>query len=234
MHPLLATAALTFFVTSSQAWAEPDSTKALRKFLATLKKARILQPPETPSGCLRWSVAQAGSDSLRFTAHHRNGKGCDHVADGIEWLAPRTGGEPVLVLGDTAILHLDLREADGYLSHEALHNTLVPSANAASRPAKGGTCRTHDTVERALRVYLGGFRYTYEKFLRADSTLGAWVYPKILISPSGKVSHAFITSSVTGSPVLDEALRLKAERMEFPAAPGCHTAYTFRLNLDKF
>lgn len=235
-YPLIhlkSTILVTFFVLATQIQAQSNTVAALRKFQGILKKAHILQPPQVPVNCLQWSVATAGPDTLRMTARSQTSKRCERTREEMDWLVPRSGGEPVLALGDQDPIRLTLPEAEIYLSRDAFHSTSVLSAGAKSNTSRSRTCRTLDTVVRTTRIYLGGFRYTYEMHLKEEPNLGDWIYQKLLILPSGKISHAFIESSVTGSAELDEKLRIRAEKMEFPAVPGCYTAYTFRLELSR-
>ncbi|QQS03540.1 MAG: AgmX/PglI C-terminal domain-containing protein [Fibrobacterota bacterium] len=149
----------------------------------------------------------------------------------MEWLVPRSGGEPVLALGDQDPIRLTLPEAETYLSRDAFHSSSVLSADAKRNTSRSRTCRTLDTVLRVIRMHTGGFRYAFQKHLKANPELTSWVFPKLLISPNGKVTHVFFQGSSTGDLALDNELRHRMEKMEFPAVTACYSAYRWRLDL---
>jgi len=107
----------------------------------------------------------------------------------------------------------------------------------APKPAElhvveGAQHRTQESVIHVVRAHVGGFAYTYRKYLRDTPALRGALALRFVIAPDGKVQKIDIISSTTGSAALDEEILVKAKRMIFDMAPGPVTVdYTMTLQV---
>ncbi|HNY29714.1 MAG TPA: TonB family protein [Fibrobacteria bacterium] len=93
--------------------------------------------------------------------------------------------------------------------------------------------RSPESILRVIRQHIGGFRYTYEKFLRDNPKLGGKITLKFTIAPSGDIIAINLVSSNTGSAKLDEEIRDKAKRMKFDQIEKGNVTVTYTFTLDK-
>ncbi|MEN9355122.1 MAG: hypothetical protein RL318_2447, partial [Fibrobacterota bacterium] len=92
--------------------------------------------------------------------------------------------------------------------------------------------RSPESILRVIRMHLGGLRYTYEKFLRTDSTLKGKISFKFTIDRNGDILAISLASSSTGSQALDEELMKKARRMKFDNIEGGNVTVTYAFVLE--
>jgi len=91
--------------------------------------------------------------------------------------------------------------------------------------------RSAESILRVIRAHIGGFRYTYEKFLRTDSTLKGKITFKFTIAASGDIVAIGLESSSTGSKALDAELMNKARRMRFDEVEHGNVTVTYTFDL---
>lgn len=93
--------------------------------------------------------------------------------------------------------------------------------------------RSPESILRVIRSNLGGFQYTYQKYLRDHPELGGKISLKFTIAPSGSIVAIQLVSSNTGSGELDEDIKDKARRMVFDAIDQGNVTVTYAFVLDK-
>lgn len=108
----------------------------------------------------------------------------------------------------------------------------VPKATDIELGGESGS-RSPESILRVLRSHMGGFRYTYEKFLRANPKLGGRISLKFTIAPSGDIVAITIVKSETGHVALDQEILDKAKRMKFDQIEKGNVTVTYTLDLDK-
>jgi TonB family protein len=108
----------------------------------------------------------------------------------------------------------------------------VPKATDIELGGEAGS-RSPESILRVIRSHMGGFRYSYEKFLRANPKLGGKISLKFTIAPSGDIVAISIVKSATGSAALDQEIMEKAKRMKFDQIEKGNVTITYTLTLDK-
>lgn len=108
----------------------------------------------------------------------------------------------------------------------------VPKAADIELGGEAGS-RSPQSILRVIRTHMGGFRYTYEKFLRANPKLGGRISLKFTIAPSGDIVAISIAKSETGDAALDQEILDKAKRMKFDQIEKGNVTVTYALRLDK-
>lgn len=93
--------------------------------------------------------------------------------------------------------------------------------------------RSPESILRVIRQHIGGFRYTYEKYLRDNPNLGGKISLKFTIAPSGDIIQISIVSSNTGNGTLDDEIKDKARRMKFDQIEKGNVTVTYAFVLDK-
>lgn len=93
--------------------------------------------------------------------------------------------------------------------------------------------RSPESILRVIRQHIGGFRYSYAKFLRDNPNLGGKITLKFTIAPSGDIIAIQIVSSNTGEPILDAEIMGKAKRMKFDQIEKGNVTVTYTFTLDK-
>ncbi|MBK8804995.1 MAG: AgmX/PglI C-terminal domain-containing protein [Fibrobacteres bacterium] len=93
--------------------------------------------------------------------------------------------------------------------------------------------RSPESILRVIRQYIGGFRYSYAKFLRDNPDLGGKITLKFTIAPSGDIIAIQIVSSNTGDGALDDDIKNKAMRMKFDQIEKGNVTVTYTFTLDK-
>lgn len=96
----------------------------------------------------------------------------------------------------------------------------------------GDGSRSSESILHVIRAHIGGFRYTYEKYLKQNPNTGGKISLKFTISAAGDVTAISVTGSGTGNSELDDEIKRKARRMKFdPIEKGNVTVtYDFVLN----
>ena len=94
--------------------------------------------------------------------------------------------------------------------------------------------RPPESIRRVIRANIGGFRLTYEKYLKQNPNIGGKISLKFTISPSGDILSISVASSNTGNSELDDEIKDKARCMKFdPIEKGNVTVtYAFTFNND--
>ncbi|MCA9538768.1 MAG: energy transducer TonB [Myxococcales bacterium] len=77
-----------------------------------------------------------------------------------------------------------------------------------------------EEIARAIRQHRNEFRYCYEKQLQSDRDLAGKVMVKFVIGPDGAVQVAQVLESTLGAPAVDECLRTRLTRVQFPPVQG--------------
>jgi len=93
--------------------------------------------------------------------------------------------------------------------------------------------RSPESILRVIREHVGGFRYTYEKFLKENPSIGGRVSLKFTIGPSGDIVAIEIANSNTGNATLDQEIKDKARRMKFESIEKGNVTVTYAFVLDK-
>lgn len=93
--------------------------------------------------------------------------------------------------------------------------------------------RSPESILRVIRQHIGGFRYTYEKYLRNNPNLGGKISLKFTIAPSGDIIQISIVSTNTGDAGLDDEIKDKARRMKFDQIEKGNVTVTYAFVLDK-
>jgi TonB family protein len=93
--------------------------------------------------------------------------------------------------------------------------------------------RSPESILRVIRSNIGGFQYSYQKYLRDNPNLGGKISLKFTIRPSGDIVEITIVSSNTGNGTLDEEIKDKARRMKFDQIEKGNVTVTYAFVLDK-
>lgn len=93
--------------------------------------------------------------------------------------------------------------------------------------------RSAESILRVIRAHVGGFRYTYEKFLKENPAIGGKISLKFTISPSGDIVAIEVAGSNTGNATLDQEIKDKARRMKFDAIEKGNVTVTYAFVLDR-
>ncbi len=93
--------------------------------------------------------------------------------------------------------------------------------------------RSPESILRVIRQHIGGFRYTYEKYLRDNPNLGGKISLKFTIAPSGDIIQISIVNTNTGNTGLDDEIKDKARRMKFDQIEKGNVTVTYAFVLDK-
>lgn len=93
--------------------------------------------------------------------------------------------------------------------------------------------RSPESILRVIRQHVGGFRYSYEKALKANAEIGGKISLKFTIAPSGDVVAIEIVSSSTGVSSLDDEIKDKAHRMKFDQIEKGNVTVTYAFVLDR-
>lgn len=93
--------------------------------------------------------------------------------------------------------------------------------------------RSPESILRVIRQHIGGFQYTYQKYLRDNPGLGGKISLKFTIAPSGDIIAINVVSSNTGNGELDDEIKDKARRMKFDQIEKGNVTVTYAFVLDK-
>lgn len=93
--------------------------------------------------------------------------------------------------------------------------------------------RSPESILRVIRQSIGGFQYTYQKYLRDNAGLGGKISLKFTIAPSGDIIAINVVSSNTGNAALDDEIKDKARRMKFDQIEKGNVTVTYAFVLDK-
>jgi len=93
--------------------------------------------------------------------------------------------------------------------------------------------RSPESILRVIRDHLGGFRYTYEKFLKENPEVGGRISLKFTIAPTGDIVAIELAGSSTGLAALDEEIKDKARRMKFDQIEKGNVTVTYAFVLDR-
>lgn len=93
--------------------------------------------------------------------------------------------------------------------------------------------RSPESILRVIRTHIGGFQYTYQKYLRDNPGLGGKISLKFTIAPSGDIIAISVVSSNTGNGALDSEIKDKARRMKFDQIEKGNVTVTYAFVLDK-
>lgn len=93
--------------------------------------------------------------------------------------------------------------------------------------------RSPESILRVIRAHIGGFRYTYEKYLKQNPNIGGKISLKFTISPAGDIIAISVASSNTGNGELDDEIKDKARRMKFDPIEKGNVTVTYAFVLDK-
>ena len=93
--------------------------------------------------------------------------------------------------------------------------------------------RSPESILRVIRDHLGGFRYTYEKFLKENPQVGGRISLKFTIAPTGDIVAIELAGSSTGLAALDEEIKDKARRMRFEPIEKGNVTVTYAFVLDR-
>ena len=120
---------------------------------------------------------------------------------------------------------------------EAAAGTMVRSSQApapaiAPHDTSAGS-RTPESILRVIRAHVGGFRYTYEKYLRQNPNLGGKISLKFVIAPSGEIIAMSLASSSSGDDALDQEIMDKARQMRFDPIPRGNVTVTYAFVLSR-
>ena len=107
-----------------------------------------------------------------------------------------------------------------------------PTLNDVVLGGEAGT-RSPESILRVIRSSIGGFQYTYQKYLREHPELGGKISLQFTIAPNGSIIAIQIVGSNTGNPELDEEIRDKARRMAFDPIEKGNVTVTYAFVLDK-
>lgn len=109
-------------------------------------------------------------------------------------------------------------------SQGSAHPANTDDSATASQP---DSTRSQESILRVIRQHIGGFQYTYEKYLRADPGLGGKISLKFTIAPSGEVIAISVVSSNTGNVEFDDEIKDKARRMKFDQIEKGNVTFTY-------
>lgn len=107
-----------------------------------------------------------------------------------------------------------------------------PKPNDVELGGEAGS-RSPESILRVIRAHIGGFRYTYEKYLKQNPNLGGKISLKFTISPAGDIIAISVASSNTGNGALDDEIKDKARRMKFDQIEKGNVTVTYAFVLDK-
>ena len=107
-----------------------------------------------------------------------------------------------------------------------------PTMNDVVLGGEAGT-RSPESILRVIRSSLGGFQYTYQKYLREHPELGGKISLQFTIAPNGSIMAIQVVGSNTGNPKLDEEIKDKARRMAFDPIEKGNVTVTYAFVLDK-
>ena len=93
--------------------------------------------------------------------------------------------------------------------------------------------RSPESILRVIREHVGGFRYTYEKYLKENPSIGGKISLRFTIGPSGDIVAIELAGSSTGLAALDEEIRDKARRMRFDPIEKGNVTVTYAFVLDR-
>ena len=93
--------------------------------------------------------------------------------------------------------------------------------------------RSPESILRVIREHVGGFRYTYEKYLKQNPNIGGKISLKFTISPAGDIIAISVAASNTGNADLDDEIKDKARRMKFDQIEKGNVTVTYAFVLDK-
>jgi len=93
--------------------------------------------------------------------------------------------------------------------------------------------RSPESILRVIRSAVGGFQYTYQKYLKKNDALGGRVSLKFTIAPSGDIIAINVVASNTGDAALDGEIMDKARRMKFDTIERGNVTVTYAFVLDK-
>jgi len=93
--------------------------------------------------------------------------------------------------------------------------------------------RSPESILRVIRQHIGGFQYTYQKYLRDNPGLGGKISLKFTIAPSGDIIAISVVASNTGNGGLDDEIKDKARRMKFDQIEKGNVTVTYAFVLDK-
>ncbi len=93
--------------------------------------------------------------------------------------------------------------------------------------------RSPESILRVIRAHIGGFKYTYEKYLKDNPNLGGKISLKFTISPAGDIIAISVASSNTGNGALDSEIKDKARRMKFDQIEKGNVTVTYAFVLNK-
>ena len=112
-----------------------------------------------------------------------------------------------------------------------------PSSSAKPKASEKDTAeaegvRSPESILRVVRQHIGGFRYTYEKFLRSHAGQSNKISLKFKIDAAGDIRSMDVVES-TGSPELDQEIVDKARRMKFDQIEKGFVTVTYAFVLDQ-
>lgn len=93
--------------------------------------------------------------------------------------------------------------------------------------------RSPESILRVIRSSIGGFQYTYQKYLREHPDLGGKISLKFTIAPDGHIVAIEVVGSNTGNPELDKEIKEKARRMAFDPIEKGNVTVTYAFVLDR-
>ena len=93
--------------------------------------------------------------------------------------------------------------------------------------------RSAESILRVIRSNIGGFQYSYQKYLRENPALGGKLSLRFTIAPSGDVVQISLVESNTGNAALDEEIKDKARRMRFDPIEKGNVTVTYAFVLDR-
>lgn len=122
---------------------------------------------------------------------------------------------------------------DGRGSYVATRRTIPPPRpEDVTLGGEAGT-RSPESILRVIRGAVGGFQYTYQKFLRKNEAIGGKVSLRFTIAPSGDIVAISVVDSNTGDAELDGEIVEKARRMKFDAIEKGNVTVTYAFVLDR-
>lgn len=93
--------------------------------------------------------------------------------------------------------------------------------------------RSPESILQVIRVHVGGFRHTYDKYLKEYPSLGGGkIVLKFTIAPSGDIIAIAIAASNTGNSNLDDEIKDKARRMKFDQIEKGNAVVTYSMVLE--
>ncbi|MEN9355123.1 MAG: hypothetical protein RL318_2448 [Fibrobacterota bacterium] len=93
--------------------------------------------------------------------------------------------------------------------------------------------RSPESILRVIRAHVGGFRFSYEKYLKQNPDVGGKISLKFTIAPSGDIVSISVAGSSTGVPALDDDIKEKARRMKFDTIEKGNVTVTYAFVLDR-